>query len=272
MNKLRTFQQGISILELMIALTLGSIIILAVTQVYLDSKRSYLFQQGQVGNIESSRFAVLVLDEQLSKAGFRHDPQDNWESVFPASSALSTQCEAFGRGHVVSKSKVNKGFCFRYQPAENQEPICNGTTAALTNAEPFSPSTTNEIVTVAIHFIADDNQLNNGVIQCIASQGGGTAATQNLVGGIADMHVEFGRDAVFQESASWSGTEPIRVIRYGVLSASAPNMREAGVPSAILNEWNKIVTTAAKTRLEGADNRNIYQAASSSQALRNMMP
>src|SRR5690554_8177593 len=121
-------QRGLSMIELLVALAISSFLILGITQVYIDNKRNYVFQQSQAGNLENSRFAVLMLDELLSKAGYRRVPDQDMSDAFPAGNGLATHCEDFPVEAAVSKIKATGGqvgFCLRYQPAYDGELVCD---------------------------------------------------------------------------------------------------------------------------------------------------
>ncbi|BCR23333.1 hypothetical protein KAM426_08600 [Aquipseudomonas alcaligenes] len=63
----RNRQFGLSLIELMVALVISSFLILGITQIYVDNKRNYLFQQGQSENQENGRYALLLLEKELAK-------------------------------------------------------------------------------------------------------------------------------------------------------------------------------------------------------------
>ncbi|MFT0635444.1 PilW family protein, partial [Pseudomonas sihuiensis] len=67
-------QNGLSMIELLISLAISSFLILGITQVYIDNKRNQVFQLNQMGNLEGSRFAALMIDQYLGKAGYRRNP------------------------------------------------------------------------------------------------------------------------------------------------------------------------------------------------------
>ena len=90
-------QNGLSIIELLVALAISTILILGVTQVFLENKRTQAFQQQQNNNQENARFAEIILDEYLGKAGYRRAPDDVLENAFPAAAAASG-CSAFTAG------------------------------------------------------------------------------------------------------------------------------------------------------------------------------
>ncbi len=283
MKKFNVFyQRGLSMIELMVALAISSFLILGITQVYIDNKRNYVFQQSQAGNLENSRFAVLMLDELLSKAGYRRAPDQEMEEAFPATPA-STHCEAFPVEAALTKIKVTTtgqiGFCMRYQPAVDKELTCDGVEAGLSKKVFGYPSQA-ETVYIALKFTPapDTSDLNKGTLSCISNKGD---ALVELIDGIADMKVEFGSGMQdekklaalnpFQNAQSWTAASgPVRVVRYSVLAASRNNQRDSD--SSIYTQWLKTASTAAKTRLEVQDKKQIFQVAVGAQAIRNVMP
>ena len=78
MNRIiRTAQRGLSIIELMIALAISSLLILGVTQIYVDNKSNFFFQQGQSDNTENARYTLLILEEELRRVGYRIRPDED---------------------------------------------------------------------------------------------------------------------------------------------------------------------------------------------------
>lgn len=275
-------QRGLSMIELLVALAISSFLILGITQVYIDNKRNYVFQQSQAGNLENSRFAVLMIDELLSKAGYRRvpDPYDPiMENAFPISSGLSTHCEAFPRGGVITNIKTTSsgqvGFCLRYQPAMADELTCDGIAAPLSKKVFGYPSQA-ETIYVAVKFTPHTSDLNKGTLSCISNKG---TTLVELIDGIADMKVEFGAgDLVekklaasnpFKDAQSWTATDgPVRAVRYSVLAASRNNQRDGD--SNVFTQWLKTASDA--DALEALDKKQIFQAAVGAQAIRNLMP
>ncbi len=141
MNNRSRRQSGLSMIELLVALAISSFLILGITQIYLDNKRNYLFQQGQAGNQENGRFAMMFLDQQLAKVGFRRRADDPNEFAFPAQQKTA-YCEAFKAGSTLVPAVVKagqSGFCYRYQPAPGEAYDCEGnsiTTLAIPSLPP----------------------------------------------------------------------------------------------------------------------------------------
>lgn len=265
--------------ELMVALAISSFLILGITQIYIDNKRGYLFQQSQAENLDNSRYAVLMLDEIISKAGYRRAPDEPMEEAFPReSSTLSAYCAAFPSASAVTKLKGSDsiGFCIRYQPATDGEDLCDGNTASLVKKDPFHYPSSGETIYLAIEYTPHTSE-QGGTISCRSNKGGNA----ELLDGIADMKVEFatGQDMEkrlknnpYKNASNWQESDGIvRAVRYSVLTSSRPRQRDSD--SLVFEKWTSdIASASAKDRLEERDNRNIYQAAVGSQAVRNMMP
>lgn len=284
----RARQRGLSMVELLVALAISSFLLLGITQLYLAGKRNDLFRQSQAANLENSRFAVLILNELISKAGYRRSPEQSLHLAFPeTSTVLSKHCDSFAAGAAVTrlKSAANgeAGFCIRYQPAFIDEYICDGSKVRLVNPEPVLPPALSETIYVAIKFIPHRTDLNQGSLNCISG------TTAQLIQGIADMRIEFGLGAAvstfadqqadkklrdnqpFVAAETWNKQGVVRAVRYSILLASAANQRDSS-ESKVYSDWLALADSNATARLEAADKRRIYQQVSSLQTLRNMLP
>lgn len=271
-------QRGLSMIELLVALALSSFLILGITQIYLDNKRSYLFQQSQAMNLDSARFSDHILKDVLGKAGYQRSSNQQELKDFPASTELNKHCAAFAAGHAVTSLKSGQGLCLRYQPAVHGELSCASNSQTLTDKNAFTKPDNGEIIYIALKFVPDPDaptKLENGVIQCIDKEDG----TADLINGVADLRIEFGvgeKDAKtlldsspWKLPSAWAATQgPVRAVRYSVLLASAPNQRDGD--SAVFTHWINTQATDRKTLLQSNDQRRIYQIATGSQALRNL--
>lgn len=267
-------QQGLSIVELMVALALCSFLILGISQIYVDNKRTYLFQQSQAMNLDSARFVDHILTDLLGKAGYLRSNRQILEDL-PATAGLSTHCNNFAKGHAVTSLKSGQGLCLRYQPAVNGELNCASNSQELDNQNAFTPPNSSEIVYVALRFVPDDTNLENGVIQCIDKD-----SVAELIRGVADFQIEFGvgksgdekslnENSPWKLPSAWVATlGPVRAVRYSVLLASTANQRNGD--SAVFTDWLDNHASSRKDLLEDNDKRRIYQIASGSQALRNL--
>ncbi len=276
-------QRGLSLIELLIALAISSLLILGITQVYIDNKRNYVFQQNQAGNLENGRFAGLMLNEYLGKAGYRRDPVILVEEAFPSRNA-GGDCQAFGAGHSITglDPDEGRGFCIRYQPKTSGELDCQGAASASFNDEvAFSSPPTSSLIVLAFKYEpSTDNELAKGRLLC-KSLNVSSPQYGELLRGIADMRLDFGvgnSDVLEKELSSYVPQEDwtpasgsIRSVRYSLLMASRSGQRDSD-DSKILDNWLATATDEDKTRLQTADSRRLYQVMSSTQTVRNLMP
>lgn len=278
----RSHQHGLSMIELLVALAISSFLILGITQIYIDNKRNYNFQQSQIGNQGSARFAELILNEYLNKAGYRRDPMAQPEFAFPEKSY--SDCELFAKGSSITASKNKLGICLRYQPVSSNEFDCQGNSALSSTLDAFEGSSVDQLVVLALWYepASGDEQLHTGSLMC-KSLNTTKPTSIELVEGIADFRLEFGVGPQnqhskalisggdrFIEAASWNGSHPIRAVRYSLLMTSQANRRIGD--SSIFESWVEHSTTATKARLQSMDNNRLYQIASGTQAPRNLMP
>jgi len=248
-------QRGISLIELMIAMLIGSILILGITEIFINNQRSYLFQQSQVGNQENGRFTLAVLEQELSKAGYRSYPS----RVLPASTNLVAGC-IFPEGvSVVAIS--NSSFCIQYQAINRADTTCQGTTltAAERNTIVKPYNQVNKTIVERINFDAARN-----AITCTTD-----IATEQLVTGVADVRFDYGFGQNKTVTAfSAAPTQTVGAVRYAALMQSGSgSIRDttSDAPKA-LSDWN--------SRFAGniAGNGRIYQIVQGTIMLRNQMP
>lgn len=241
----RTRQSGISLIELMIALLISSFLIIGVTSMFINNKQAYVFQQGQAGNQESARFALLLLNQELAKAGYRALAQDDYFIAFPAVSAANG-CPAFSAGQVMQRSTSGNGVCFRYQSYAVTARDCLGQAIAA-----------NAIVTTRLEYDA-----TSGTLQC-AAQG----ATGQLVTGLANLQFQYGVDLNSTRRAQTFVTAPdanvsIVAVRYALLFASTNDNLAVSQSSYSFPLSNSTLTTPTDARL--------YRSVAGTTTLRNI--
>lgn len=280
MSALKT-QQGLSMIELLVTLLIGSFLVLGITQIYIDNRRSYAFQQSQGENQESSRYALLLLQQQLEKVGYRRLTDDDWTKGFPEENITALGCN-FPEGRAVIWNNTNSSLCIRYQPRTNTERDCLGNTIA---GIPATPSTATTILfSERIWFDAANSRL-----MCASTT---QAAAGELISGVAGLVFEFGvgnqenmgsgvktdksdlLDHYVKQEAT-ADTDDIVVVRYkALMRSSGGKVRDTSDDSPVLARWQTLtgVADSAIEALQGDDSGQIYQISQSTIMLRNLMP
>jgi type IV pilus assembly protein PilW len=64
-------QRGISLVEVLVAMTLGLVLTAAVVQIYLSGRRNQVLQESLTGRQETARFAAQAIERDAKMAGFR---------------------------------------------------------------------------------------------------------------------------------------------------------------------------------------------------------
>jgi type IV pilus assembly protein PilW len=256
-------QAGLSLIELMIGLLISSILILGVTQIFIDNKRSYVFRENQAGNLENGRFALNYLEQELAKTGYRRKPDLDPNYAFPANNALS-DC-TFAAGETVVWNGTQSTLCIRFQARDANETDCQGN--ALTAAE--KTSIAQPYVSSAPMFIEKFSyDSTNKTLSCVSSRATSGAASA-LVGNVAALHFEFGigpSSAKTITSFSTSPATPIRAVTYSILMQSQSSGVRDNSDNPVLTQWKSTYADDSVT-----DTRQVYQIARGTIVLRNLM-
>lgn len=84
-------QQGLSIVELMVALVLSLVVMFVTTSMYVSNKQTYSFLDQYSLMQENGRFAIFFLREHILKAGFPRESVDPFPVVPPNDSTVAAQ-------------------------------------------------------------------------------------------------------------------------------------------------------------------------------------
>jgi len=237
MSRFPACQRGLSLIELMVALAISSFLILGITQFYIDDRSSFLFQQGQVNNLDKSRFANLLLEQLLSRVGYRTEPWQSMDISFPVISA-SNGCPAFAAGETLLKNTAGNGICMRYQAANDE---------ANAGLDCFGEAATSD-ADVLLNIQYDSAA---GTLNCQIAD---TSAV--LVDGVSRF--------VFSDIPGYDDEN--QSIRFAVLLSNGANLR-GGVSSDVLERWNSLSGEQLAT-----DSPQTFQIVQGSVMLRNLMP
>lgn len=268
-------QGGFTLVEAMVALTIGLFIILLVSVIYTGSLQTLRFRQGQSENLGNSRYTLDTLGLEFAKAGYRRDPSKDLHEAFPADATAGNGCK-FAAGQSIYVDAAG-ALCIRYHPRDAQESNCVGDGVDLNNsdgvahAQPYEQAKDlgdRKGMFVEKYFVDGDR------LRCQAG-----ANTADLADGVRGIHFAFGvgefsLDKNKERKINSFTTAPkakdtIRALRYSVLLVSSQSNVTGGVKSSVCDRWAK--ATGNATGCSANDGR-LYQIASKAFTLRNLMP
>ena len=177
--KMKKYQTGLSIIEFMVAITLGLILLAGITQIFLTNKNTFNITDSLGRLEENGRFAMEILAQNVRMAGYQ-DPGEDLpppfysadESDTPCVSA-NTYCTNDGGGNTSDRIAV------RFNPRDNKD--CTGTLTTETIANVF--------------WVQDDpanNDLPTLYCRGYTPGTGWIAAAQPIVPGIENFQVLYG--------------------------------------------------------------------------------
>lgn len=95
---MRYSQKGLSLIELMVAMLIGLILIAGIGNIFIDSKRTYSFQQGLARIQENGRMALEFLGRDIRMAGYTGCASGDYSSVTNTLNSSATLDYDFSRG------------------------------------------------------------------------------------------------------------------------------------------------------------------------------
>ena len=174
-------QQGLTLVEMMIAMTLWLLLMTGVTQIFISNKQTYSTTQtlGQVE--ENGRFALDFLVKAIRKAGYTSDSSKNSSGIKPflagSDCPSTTACTSNGSG-----SSGNDRMAVEFDSTGSTD--CNGNSSASTPP-----------VIADVFWIANDSTTNTNALYCQGYDITGSkwlGSAQPLVPGIETLQVLYG--------------------------------------------------------------------------------
>ncbi|PKM30914.1 MAG: hypothetical protein CVV07_04605 [Gammaproteobacteria bacterium HGW-Gammaproteobacteria-11] len=251
---MRTLQaeRGLSLIELLVALVISSLLVLGIVQIYVDNRSNYLFQQGQSDNNENARYTLLILEEELRRAGYRINPDSDPRFVFRAE--IVGQC-TFTEGEVINFDPAAQRICLRYEPYLPGISACDGIAQAGPD-EPYDPDTNIPNLVVDMTYFGNELQCNG----------------QSIVNGLVDFQLEFGvsnngsrQTELFTFSPS--AGEEIQSVRFAALMKSRYENLAENTDSLAYETWYE---TRYGTVGATAPDRALYLVTENTVNLRNL--
>lgn len=258
-------QRGVTLVELMVSITIGLLILLVITQIYMSSFSTQRTQDDVSRIQETARFSFELISREFRKAGFRDYTAQvsNFCSTLATGSAVAAVNDAMSinpgsadfsgapQVSVLNKSDVVR---LRYygQNATATSPIldCHG-----------YPVAANQLVEDTLFVANDPNNNNEPTLFCYTSNPTPVTATHPgqaaLVSGIESLQILYGEDTDIDGIAN-------RYIPWNLL-ANADNVLSAKV-SVVARSPNPVTPDAPEKTFKhfSSDSANPYPAATNS--------
>ncbi len=187
-------QLGLSLVELMIAVTIGLILMAGVGQIFLSSKTSYNLQNGMGRLQENARYALDIMAQNISMAGY--DPTED-----------ATTVAAFNSANTLENQTANADLNFT---------DANGTASDI--VEINYTSATDCLGNATAGIATDRFYLNGSDLMCL---GNGSITPQVMAEGIENMQILYGEDTNNDGTANryvnagnvanWTAVKTVRV-------------------------------------------------------------
>lgn len=211
----KTHQSGLTLVEMMVAMALGLLILLAIGSVYIGSRATYRLQEDNARLQESGRFALEVMGRSLRQAGFWNMP------ISPVATAT-----AFGGTPINGTNGATDTVTVQYDGLSGDRD-CEGTVL-----------TVNAVVTEAFRLTG-----NNLVCDGIDAD----TAFQPLVADIEDVQILYGIDTNADQSVDQYVATPgnwgqVFSARVCIQARSANQVNDA--PQTFLNCTGALAGTA----------------------------
>ena len=193
-----TKQQGLSLVELMIAMVIGLILMAGISQVLLSGKRSFNTQSGTGTLQENGRFAMYYLQRDIRMAGFPRSvgPTTGVPPMVAFVAANTTDGGTGGNDQIQVQFNSDPNVPNSDEDCLGQESstvFCTGGTCPTgTNPASQTDDGTNIWIVTNHYFV------QNGALMC---RGIGNAAAQQIAQGVDSMQILYGRDTTGDDFA-----------------------------------------------------------------------
>jgi type IV pilus assembly protein PilW len=219
--------RGFTLVELLVAMVLGLLVILLMTQMFSGTKQSNLLQEGLNRVQEDGRIAMELVARDVHKAGFRVPV---WNEPRAGYSPLTA-------GSVDGADSANDTLQYMYQDSSD----CNGVVNATIDPETAEPAALYKRLTLSV----DGDQNLNWVCEygddpaSLQTQVSG----QTIIGGVESFQVLYGVDTDFPPDFSintWTTADQITPQNSVCLqsqnlceSGNLLNTMQSGIPIAL---------------------------------------
>lgn len=174
-------EAGFSLVELMIAITLGLIVLLAIGSIYIGSRQTYRVQEDNARLQEAGRYALEMLGRSIRQAGANAEMNFN-KTATVLQCNVPGVCDAIGGVNGVAVTDPDTLTVQFYAGSEELDPALPGWIARDCTGGKANPAL-GQVVTNTFYITATN-------LRCTGSVGG----VQPLVENVEDLQVVYGID------------------------------------------------------------------------------
>lgn len=246
-------QRGLSLVELMVAMTIGFFLLAGVVSLLGASKQSYRASEAMSRVQENGRYAIEFLSRDIRLAGYR--------DITPTTMGPLADAVRGWNGATSDPSGLSLS---RY--------LSGTDVLSIRYIQPSSSPVVDRIVT---YYIAADTGAEPGLRQRTADTVSGTTTTttQELISGVYDMQVLYGLDTSSPQdgqldsyTATPSDWNQVIAVRINLLLGSENQVGESAMSLPVLFRKNDGTAFSA-----ASNDRRIYQTFSATIGLRNRL-
>lgn len=179
----RRHQAGLTLVEIMVSLTLGLIVLLAIGSIYVGSRQTYRAQEDNARLQEAGRYALEVIGRSIRQAGA--DAEMNFNPVAITLECVPPVCTAITGTN--GAAPVTDTLAVQFYAGREE----------LNAGAWFTRDCTGGLV-AANTLITNTFSINANDLRCTGSQGG----AQALISDVEDFQVVYGIDTTGDQSAN----------------------------------------------------------------------
>ena len=217
-------QAGFSLMELMIAITLGLIVLLAVGSIYVGSRQTYRVQEDNARIQEAGRYALEVLGRSIRQAGANAEMNFNKTAVALQCNVPGV-CDAIGGADGVIVAGVASPDTLIVQFYAGSEELNSGSGLWIARDCTGGQAALGTVVTNTF-------SINGTNLRCTGSVGG---VPQPLVDNVVDFQVVYGIDNDLSGNPGYQSAD---------LYVAAPTAAQ----------WPSVVTARVCVQIRSANN------------------
>lgn len=195
-------QKGMSLMELMVALTIGSLLMVGVGQIFMSNKRSSDMQNGMGKLQENARFALDILAENITMAGYNEDIDG--VTPFNSVNTLDNVTENVDLDFLIADGTASDSIDIRYRTTTD----CLGNAVATQTLNRF--------------------YINGTDLMCLGS---GSVTPEIIATGIENMQILYGEDSdadntanVFVNAGNVTDWDSIVTVRVALLVSTTDEL------------------------------------------------